>query len=266
MSGLVSPVKGELEHRSPQVNLAIVGGQKCGTTALADFIAQHPDIFVVNGKEGHIFDAPDIDELSVKDIDFRYSQILQGYGSERYICDATPIYSYWQDIPPRLRNYNADFKVIFLLRDPVDRAVSQYFMEKNRGDEHLNILSAFLSETKRLSRDQGNRVLGSSWRHHSYLDRGLYSEQISNLKKNFAPENILIMTNSELRYQHQEALIRVFSFLGINNVNISGKNVFEGKYNADEFIVKVARVYALLKLRNERKLFRQYELNRGRTV
>lgn len=261
MNGLHVRLTGVFDYQSPQMNLAIVGGQKCGTSALADFLSQHPDIFLVNGKEGHIFDALDIDKLGNADIDCRYSKIMQGYSCERYICDATPIYSYWQDIPPRLIKYNPELKIIFLLRDPVDRAVSQYFMERSRGDEHLNILSAFLAETKRLSKERGCKAQDSSWRHHSYLDRGLYSQQISNLKKSFTPDNILIMTNNDLRYQHQKSLARIFSFLSIKNVEVPKKNVFKGDYNADELIVKIARLYASYKLRHERKLLKQYELN-----
>ncbi|WP_250659249.1 sulfotransferase domain-containing protein [Alkalimarinus coralli] len=252
----------DVSNQNPQMNLAIVGGQKCGTTALANFIAQHPDIFVVNGKEGHIFDAPDIDSLSLADIQARYKLIMGGYKGERWVCDATPIYAYWQDIPARLVAYNPNIKVIFLTRDPVDRAVSHYFMEKNRGDETLSILRAFLSERKRLLNSRGDKGWESSWRHHSYLDRGRYNAQIENLKRSLATENILIMTNRELRHQQQQALARVFSFLGVNSIQVPEKDVFEGRYNTDKLAVKIARWYASFKLKHERKLFRSFEINR----
>ena len=238
-------------NSNPQINLAIVGGQKCGTTALADFIAQHPDVFVVNGKEGHVFDAPDIDSLSAADIDARYQLIKKGYNGERWVCDATPIYAYWQDIPRRLVKYSPNIKVVFITRDPVDRAVSHYFMEKNQGDEPLGILRAFLYEKKRLIRDYGDRSWSSSLRHHSYLDRGLFGQQISNLKRNIAPENLLLLDNKQLSGSHKETLNCVFKFLGEDQKHIPNRRIFEGDYRSGGLDVRLARLYARWKFRRE---------------
>ena len=240
---------GDLKLPSPQMNLAIVGGQKCGTTALANFIAQHPDIFVVNGKEGHIFDTPDIDSLSFEDINARYQLIMEGYKGEKWVCDATPIYAYWQDIPARLVEYNADVKVIFIARNPVDRAVSHYFMEKNRGNETLSILRAFLSEKKRLLNSRGDKGWESSWRHHSYLDRGRYDAQIENLKRSIPPENLLLLTNGQLRNEHTNTLGRVFDFLNLTQFNIPESRIFEGFYRTDSIEVRLARLYARWRFR-----------------
>ena len=236
-----------------RMNLAIVGGQKCGTTALADFISQHPDIFLVNGKEAHVFDSPDIDSITEEVIEARYSQLIKGYEGEPIVCDATPIYSYWPDIPARLASYNPDMKIIFLVRDPVDRAVSQYFMEKGRGAETLGILPAFLAERWRVNRGRGDRSQSSSWRHHSYLDRGFFSKQLANLESVIPAENLLLLNNNELREAHAATMEKVFSFIGVANRNIPKRVVFEGKYENNSISVRVARLYAGWRLKAERK-------------
>ena len=236
-----------------RINLAIVGAQKCGTTALAYFISQHPDIFVVNGKEGHVFDRPDIQSLSQNDLDSCYQNIMNGYTQEPWVCDATPIYAYWQDIPRRIVEYNPDIKVIFMVRDPVDRAVSHYHMEKHRGHESAGILRAFMAEKKRLANDAGNTEWDSSLRHHSYLDRGVFSEQIKNLKTHIPEENLLLLSHQHLLTSHQSALNTVFQFLNVEPVEVPPEQVFQGSYSSNGFQLRLARYYASWILRGEKK-------------
>lgn len=242
-----------------QVNLFIVGGQKCGTTALASFLRQHPDVCLVDGKEAHVFDMLEPGERTQENLHSAYSPLLSHYNGEKYICDATPIYSYWQDIHESLAQHSPKAKVIFMLRDPVERAVSQYQMEFSRGNEEEGIVSAFLKESARLKRDAGNRALDSSWRLHSYLDRGKFFEQYMNLLKFFPAEQILVLHNNELRNQHQATLKRVYDFLEISDFHIPQKDVFSGKYKAEGVSLKLAKLYAALKLKRDRAFVKQYE-------
>ena len=63
-----------------KVNLHIVGVQKAGTTALAHFLSQHPDICLVDGKEAHVFDQPDFYETEDK------KAFAEGAGDEGANC------------------------------------------------------------------------------------------------------------------------------------------------------------------------------------
>ncbi|MFQ2227257.1 sulfotransferase family protein [Aeromonas hydrophila] len=213
-----------------KVNLFIVGTQKGGTTALADFLAKHPNVYVVDGKEAHVFDNPVLQNTSSDCIDIAYQKLLSRYNGEEICCDATPIYMFFKEIPARLFNYNPNARVIIILRDPAERALSHYQMEKKRGDEKLSYFSALLSEKKRLATDVDCYKLGSAHRIFSYRSRGHYFSQLVNIYSHFPKENVLILTNEQLRLQHDSALEKVSHFLKIPNVTIPPAKIFSGNY------------------------------------
>lgn len=245
-------------------NLFIVGGQKCGTTALAHFLSQHPEICLAEGKEAHVFDNPDfLDEkghvcITRDMLDKAYQAKFTHANDERYLCDATPIYAYWQPILSALAHYQPEAKLIFMLRDPVERAMSHYTMERSRGLENRTMLQAFLREGGRLKKAQSNYHWNSPLRTHSYLDRGLFSRQWESITHYFKEENILLMHNDELRYQHQKALARVFQFLEIQDVDIPAESVFTGRYTSPSLAQRLAKLYARAKLFQEQRFVRQF--------
>ncbi|WP_318479390.1 sulfotransferase family protein [Photobacterium leiognathi] len=241
-----------------KINLFIIGGQKCGTTALAAFLSQHDDICLVSGKEAHIFDQPDIDNYSLEDIDKKYTSLLSHYNGEKWCCDATPIYSYWQPTHSKIAKYNPDAKIIFMLRDPIERAVSQYQMEHSRGNESLSILPAFLLEKWRLYKANKNPSDLSSWRIHSYVDRGYFSKQYKQLLMHFSPEQILVIHNEQLKKEHGKTLKKVFDFLDIENQEIKSENVFSSKFKAIGWQTTIAKLYAKFCLRDEVKFVKKY--------
>ncbi|RJG42737.1 sulfotransferase family protein [Motilimonas pumila] len=239
-------------------NLFILGGQKCGTTALASFLDQHSDIAIVEGKEAHVFDSPRLQQASEQELTLAYQNLSKDYESQRYLCDATPIYAYLTDIPERISRYTPDAKIIFMLRDPVDRAISHYQMERRRNIETENMLRAFLLEPKRLAKELSPVADNSAFRVSSYLDRGRFSQQLANLYRFFKPEQVLIIHNEDLRVHHQQTLDRVFDFLQVPNQKIPAKTVFSGTYRQQGLIQYLASLYAGFILRKECKFVKQH--------
>ena len=144
--------------------------------------------------------------------------------------EATPIYLFLPEIAPELRRYNSDLKLIVLLRDPVERAISHYYMEKNRGYEKLPPWLALLSEPWRLRRCGNPRRHGSARRRHAYRRRGLYSLQLNNLYRHFDPDQVLLVRAEDLGRRHDAVLGRVFDFLGVGACGgIEARTVFEGE-------------------------------------
>lgn len=245
-------------------NLFIIGGQKCGTSALAHFIAQHPDICLAQGKEAHILDHPEYlnkeGQVCVSDavLDQAYAEKFTHANGERYLCDATPIYAYWNQVLPKLVEYQPHAKVIFMLRDPVERAISQYTMESKRGFESESMLKAFLKESSRLQAAEHDYSWQSPLRTHSYLDRGHFSRQLVEIERHFGKHNVLVMHNDELRHHHQQAMQRIFDFLQIESVAIEAESVFAGQYTSPSIGERLAKLYAQAKLHKEQKFVCQY--------
>ncbi len=117
-----------------QVNFLIAGAQKSGTTALHRFLSEHPRICMASRKEVHFFDKNKNFKISSPDYD-TYHKNFPNPSDDQIVGEATPRYICWPSAPQRIKEYNPDMKLIFILRDPVERAYSQFIMEKKRGKE-----------------------------------------------------------------------------------------------------------------------------------
>lgn len=203
--------------RRPVVDFMVVGVQKSGTTALWQFLRQHPEIGMARPKEVHLFDAPDYAaDAAVADLDERYRPCFAHCGAVRVRGEATPIYMFLPEVAAQLKRYNPALKLIVLLRDPVQRALSAHRFQCARGREHLPFALALLCETWRLRRDRAPRRWRSATREHAYRRRGLYAEQLANLYAHFEPRQVLVLGSEELRRNQDAALHRVFRFLGVD--------------------------------------------------
>ena len=131
--------------------------------------------------------------------------------------EATPIYMYLPGVPERIRAYNPAMKWVVALRHPVERALSQYSMERARGFERLPLGWALRVEPWRRWYDKGWMAGKSSLRDHSYCDRGRYSGQIERLWRLFGREQVLVLTTEALRDEHAATLRRVYDFLGLSD-------------------------------------------------
>lgn len=200
------------------VSFLIVGTQKGGTTALAKFLAQHPEICFALGKEVHFFDGVDYDpDGDSTQLNHHYQKAFPNWQGEQVVGEATPIYMYLPFIAERIYRYNPQMKLIFLLRDPVERAISHYNMELGRGLEWLPLPIAIALEPFRLAKDRHNLQEKSSLRCHSYVDRGFYAQQIMNMQQYFPTAQMLFIKTSDLWEQHQLVLQNIYSFLGLTS-------------------------------------------------
>ena len=221
---------GEAE-RAPtrMVDFVIAGAQKGGTSALAHFLSRHPAIAMAP-REGHVFDSPDYSsDWTREEIDARYARRIERRPTTVVGGESTPIYLLLPGVAAQLHRYNPALKVIVILRDPVERALSHYAMERGRGKEHRPLWLALLAERRRLKRCPDPRGPESAARRHSYRARGLYGVQLRNLFAVFPPNQVLVLNSEDLRQRHDETLENVFAFLGVSvSVRIPPETVFKG--------------------------------------
>ena len=201
----------------PLLDFMIVGAQKGGTGALHRFLSRHPEIGMSSTKEVHLFDAPEYShDWTPEQIDERYRPFFREVEAARVRGESTPIYLFFPEVARELRRYNPELKLIVLLRDPVERAISHYYMEWNRDWERLPLWQALLLEPFRLRRCRDPRAHRSAMRVGSYRTRGLYSRQLRNLYRVFDRDRVLILRSRDLRERHDDTLRRVFAFLGVS--------------------------------------------------
>lgn len=194
----------------PRVTFLIAGAQKGGTTALFDYLGDYPDIALSDEKEVHYFDDETVDWAS-PDYGAYHAHFPAPDG--RPCGEATPIYIYWPNSLERIRAYNPAMKLIITLRDPVQRAWSQWRMEYARGPETQPFGWCIRQGRQRL-------FDAEPWGHHrefSYVERGFYAEQLERLFRLFPREQVLILRAEDLRADPAPALMAVRGFLGLPN-------------------------------------------------
>jgi Sulfotransferase domain len=192
-----------------RVGFLIAGVQKAGTFSMFRLLEQHPQIALSRTKEVHFFD----DEINVDwtEPDYsRYHQWFSGRGDNIY-GEASPIYLYWPPALTRIKAYNPDIKLVLLFRDPIGRAYSAWCHQRRKGREKL-LFSEAIREGR--TRIQGN--LSDEKRHFSYVERGLYAEQLRRALDLFPPSSILSLDSQQLSLSPSTVLKTVAKFLNIS--------------------------------------------------
>ena len=206
-----------------QVNFVIGGTQKGGTSALASFLRQHPQICMPSTrKELHFFDRAE------ENRDYKtYHANFEPEPRHQMIGEASPIYMYWETAPYRIWNYNPNMKWIVALRNPVERTFSAWNMEMKRGKEKFSFADAIKHEAERC-----REALPLQHRIYSYVDRGFYAHQVRRLFNIFGEANVIVLLSEDLRNEHQNTLGRVFEFLKVDPSFIPPEaSVFEQEYS-----------------------------------
>lgn len=192
---------------APRVRFLVPGVQKAGTTALHDYLSTHPHLALPAVKEAHVFDDDNVDWSSP---DYRpYEALFDGAG-DRLCGECTPIYLYWPHCLERIAAYNPAMKFVVILRDPVERAWSHYRMEVSRGVETLPFAQAIREGRARVA-----AAPAGVHREFSYVERGMYADQIERLLRLFGRDAILILRNDALRADPRSILDRVCHFLHV---------------------------------------------------
>jgi hypothetical protein len=192
VQGLLAP-----RHTLPQ--FLILGAQRSGTTTLYKWIMQHPQILPGTEKEIHFFDRNFQNGVSWYRLHFPTRRKL---GSDRITGEATPYYLFHPRAPERIRRVLPDVKMIALLRNPVERAVSHYFHEVHVGREDQPIEEALRIEESRLQPELEKMQKDESYFseiHHrkSYKTRGLYAEQLKRYFDLFERRQLLVLSSEE---------------------------------------------------------------------
>lgn len=184
----------------------ILGAQRSGTTSLFEYLMEHPQFAPPIRKELHFFDRA-TQSLAQYRASFPYRRPGRRTG------EASPSYLYHPLVPGRVRDVLPDVRLIALLRDPVERAYSQYHHERALGNEPLSFADAVVQEPGRLAADR--RYKSFAFIHHSYLTRGEYGRQLERWLAHFPRERILVLLSQDLFEAPVETLRAVQDWLGV---------------------------------------------------
>jgi hypothetical protein len=205
----------------PLPDLIIIGAQKSGTTSLHAYLSQHPQFLKPFEKEVHFFDGgldPAVDNYKKGQAWYRAHFPLRTNGVASRVFEASPLYIFNPLVPNRIFDLLPQVRIVAILRNPAERAISHYFHEKQRGYESLPIMQALLEEEQRLeSAIQAEDYKNYSFIHHSYKSRGHYREQLDRFFELFPRQQFLILTSEEFFRDQNNILRQVTDFAGADS-------------------------------------------------
>lgn len=204
----------------------IIGGQRCGTSSLYYYLTDHPTIVPAFTKELHFFD-----ENYTKGLRWYRAQFpttVQKYYTEQvrkqgFITgEASPSYLFHPHAPARISQFMPNVKLLVLLRNPIDRAYSQHWLnvKANGIHETLSFKDALDAEQERIAGEREKMLADENYesptyRPFSYLTRGIYADQLQYWMSFYSREQFLILKSEDLYSNPGETVKQALEFLGV---------------------------------------------------
>lgn len=229
----------------------VIGGQRCGTTALNRYLWDHPNVIPAMYKEIHFFDLNHRKGLGWYRGHFPTARHQKRVASERggvaLTGEATPYYLFHPLVPERLLAAFPDVRLIAMLRDPVARAISHYHHERALGIETLGLRDALDAEDDRLAGEEARILRDATYtsrahQHFSYKARGRYAEQLQRWLGRFPRDQLLIVEAGSFFMDPGRALALVTSFLGLPTISRTSYEPHNAQeYGSDDAAITILR-------------------------
>lgn len=202
-----------LKKSSPHVSdhFFIVGAQRSGTTYLYELLAEHPEVEMAKPlrPEPKFF----LDErLFERGPQYYNQRFFEGKPGAWLRGEKSTSYIESEKAAQRIAEHYPQAKIIFVLRNPITRAISNYWFSVYNGVETQPLSEALLKEGERRSEYDAERFSSSPF---AYLQRGLYIDYIDMYEKYFSTKYIKIILQEKLVVS-VDAVRNIYSFLNIS--------------------------------------------------
>jgi hypothetical protein len=191
----------EGRHPGALPSVVVIGGQKCGTSSLHRYLDAHPEIAMSADKELDFFGGPGFANWD-RGLEWYRAQFspevpVRGESSPSYTA-----YPFVTDAPRRMHAVVPEAKLIYLVRDPIERLLSQYVHITARGAEPRSLEKIFADRPPE---------------HTPFVTQSCYWLQLEQYLELFAAERILVVDQDDLGSDRLETMARIFRFLGVDD-------------------------------------------------
>ena len=202
-------------------NFFVIGAGRSGTTSLYNYLKQHPDVFMSPIKETNFFayegeaarsrfmgDLEKKDHFPVVTIE-NYLALFRGTSGKRAIGEASPLYLHSPHAATRIKEFAPEAKLIAVLRHPVDRAYSSYYMHVRERREPRGFEEAIRQE------QEGAENLSLMLPQSCYLRLGLYAQYLLPYFEIFGRTQLAVYLFDDLKADPQRLMRKLFRFLNV---------------------------------------------------
>jgi len=203
-----------------KVNLFLIGAPKCGTTSLANYLANHTNIFLPKVKEPHYFAVkhllPPTDDY-VKSIS-DYNDLYNNYLDDKitYWLDASVWYYSKEEIAKEIYTYNPDAKILLILRNPFDAVIS-LFQHKAMAlkEDCIDINEAIKLENSRRNGENIPSKMSKTAQGLLYRENYIYTSKMKAYIDIFGEDNVKVLLFDDLLENKEKLLKEICDFLEI---------------------------------------------------
>lgn len=178
----------------------LCGAPKAGTTSVYHYLTEHPNVFMSDPKETWFFYGNSVGSLK------KYSKTyFQEYDGEHAVGEGTPGYMGHSKVPARLARCVPDARLVFLLRNPIERAYSQYWFRLQRGKFRPS------TSFSNVIRDRNDNALGVG-----LIELGRYHNHLVRYEQHFDRSQMLILFFRDLCDNPKKLMRDLYSFIGVD--------------------------------------------------
>jgi hypothetical protein len=219
------PKGGQISRSIP--HFVIVGAPKCGTTSLYRYLQQHPRVFMPENKEPRFFcDYPVASfefgtkqfHPSVVTAPDEYLGLFRDAPPGAILGEASTDYLSCPGVAERLHAWNPDAKIIVMLRDPIDRAYSEYQHSIAANFQTLSFAGSLREEKRRFA--EGYDPI------FAHVRRSLYADGVNDFQQEFGQSNVKVILFEQLRNATQAVVQSVFEFLALPPMKVDVSEIY----------------------------------------
>lgn len=219
----------------PSIDFIIIGSAKCGTTSLHNYIGLHPDVYLpqnvgINNETGFFLEDSNQKIKSMTNRSIRqhlndaalYKIIMEGYKNESLVGEETTDYTKKPHREVRyelMKKHNENMKFIFIVRDPVEKLISQYRHFLRHQSKFTNV-----NFTEELESDD------------YYKDACCYYYQVEPYIDSFGDQSVLVVFLEDLEANPNIELLKIFKFLGLAEYQVDHQKFV--KHNVNTKVTK----------------------------